>query len=242
MEAKALNIDAILGKVKNRVSRAGVELEGAWAELPPGILQLEGDSSVYPDRKPAGCPFTGELPIGPVEPAALPELMTRTYPTKVNHTCGMHVHMSFDNLWYYQLLMVPEYQETMITYLTKWANDNKFKEDHHIYTRLRGGSEYCLRGFWPDIQAATKRKTHDRTRPGHRYTIIHYCGRQQTIECRVLPMMTKAPLAISAVKQVIEITNACLYVLGAEDKREVVKGKILMKNGVSYEEFSEEVI
>src|SRR5687767_14293723 len=97
---KPLDIDAYLGKVKNRVAAAGVELEGAWNEQPVGV-QVERDSSVFNDRMPTGAKVLGEIPIGPVFPAGLPELIRTYHPDKVNHTCGLHTHMSFESLWHY---------------------------------------------------------------------------------------------------------------------------------------------
>lgn len=247
---KPLDIDHLLGKVKNRVALVGVELEGGWKELPPDVRELEHDGSVFNKRKPVGANFIGELPIGPVLPAALPTLLTKNYPHKINHTCGMHVHMSFDSLFYYGLLMVPEYQETILEYLTRWAKNQTnsrgtpvFGEGHYIWSRLNGESEFCRKNFWPDAQAATKRKGFDRNVHGNRYTVIHYCGRQNTIECRVLPMMNTPRHAASAVQEVINITNACIYLLG-KDKEQILKsqvgGKVEFPTGIVYEEVIED--
>jgi hypothetical protein len=233
------NIDNLLGRVKNRVRRVGVELEGAWKKLPAGTLTLEHDGSVFRNRKPVGY-NVGELPLSPIVPAALPNVLRHHYPHKVNSTCGMHVHMSFSTLWHYNLLMVPEYQETIVHYVTLWAKKEKFKDDHHIWARLRGESEFCLKEFWPDIQASTKRKTHSMGALGHRYTMIHYCGRQMTIECRLLPMMAKTDQAIRAIQLVIDITNACLYMLGPLEKRGRIVNALNTINENSYEEFIEE--
>lgn len=233
---KPLEIGPHLGKVKNRVALVGVELEGGWVQLPPGVIQLERDGSVFNDRLPAGVNHMGELPLGPALPAGIGELIKINHPQKVNATCGMHVHMSFDTLRYYQMLMIPEYQETILHYLGLWATENKFPDKHCIWERLRGESRFCRKEFWPDQQASTKQKTHHMDRPGHRYTVIHYCGRQNTIECRVLPMMPAASKAVSAVNKVIEITNACLYVLGKSSKTDRFASKIELPGNLVYEE------
>ncbi len=235
-KVKPLDIDAQLGKVKNRVALVGVELEGGWLELPANVVELDRDGSVFNGRLPAGVKYMGELPIGPVIPAAIPELIRANHPHKVNHTCGMHVHMSFETLWYYQLLMVPEYQETILTYLTRWATEQKLPDTHAIWPRLRGESQYCKKEFWPDIQSSTKRKNFHHDTPGHRYTHVHYCGRTTTIEIRTLPMMEKIATAISAVSRVIEITNAALYVLGGKVKRDKSATRVALPEGFVYEE------
>ena len=41
-------------KPKNRVAKIGVELEGAWKVLPPGIEGLEKDTSVFGDPPGSG--------------------------------------------------------------------------------------------------------------------------------------------------------------------------------------------
>lgn len=233
---KPLELDAYLGKVKNRVELVGVELEGGWVELPSGVNALEHDGSVFGGRTPAGVKYIGELPIGPALPAGIGELIRINHPQKVNQTCGMHVHMSFPTLWYYHLLMVPEYQKSIVHYLTLWAQEQKFKDTHHIWGRLRGESRFCQEQFWPDAQASQKRKGHDQNVPGHRYTHVHYCGRQNTIEIRTLPMMDKIKTAISAVHKVIDITNASLYVLGTQAKRDQNAARISLPGNMVYEE------
>lgn len=238
-DVKPLDLDPYLGKgIKNRVYLVGVELEGGWITLPTGVQALEHDGSVFNGRVPAGVKYIGELPIGPVIPAAISELLKNNHPQKVNATCGMHIHMSFDTLWYYHLLMVPEYQKTILHYLTKWAQEKKFKDSHHIWGRLLGKSPYCQDKFWPDAQASNKRKGHDQNVHGHRYTHVHYCGRpgMNTIEIRTLPMMDTLKLATSAVHHVIAITNASLYVLGARAKRDKNVAKISFPDNMVYEE------
>lgn len=242
-KVKPLDLTGVLGKAKKRVALVGVELEGGWIELPKGVQALVPDTSVFGNRMPAGAKHIGELPIGPVPRDAIGPLVKANYPPKIHSTCGMHVHMSFIKLFYYHLLMVPEYQETILHYLTLWAKEQGFDENHCIWKRLKGESEYCQKKFWPDAQASTKRKGHDRTAHGHRYTVIHYCGRpgadgkpMNTIECRVLPMMPKQSQAVSAIQRVIEVTDACIQVLHKNSKVEKTSGKITLPNNMIYEE------
>jgi len=240
---KPLDLDGALGsdKIKARVKKIGVELEGAWSQLPPGVQRVERDGSVFRNRGPGALfPFIGELPLPATPPNDIAPILTLNYPHKVDKTCGMHVHMSFDTLWHYQLLMVPEYQETICHYLKLWAKRKGFRADHHIWERLDGNSEFCRKGFWPHLQARYRDKDFDHNREGHRYTIIHYCGRLGTIECRVLPMMKNATLAIEAIAQVVAITNASLQVLGKGRKKpEVINGRVELPDGSGYEEHIE---
>lgn len=242
-DAEPLNLDGLLGIPKNRCVRLGVELEGAWKELPKGIRQLEPDGSVFKDpltetkKVPAGH-VAGELPIGPIQLAAMPRWMKKYYPHKVDKTCGMHVHMSFETAWHYALLMAPEYQETVIKYLRRWAENEGFPVGHFIYDRLDGKSIFCQKRYWPDEQVRS-RKDHDQVRPGHRYTIVHYCGRQMTIEVRVLPMMETVEQGIRGVRQIVDITNAALIVLGRK-KEQTERMSLEIAGNEVYEEYIEE--
>lgn len=253
-----LDLSLVIGNPRNRVSRVGIELEGAWKVLPEGA-HLEHDGSVFRDMPLAGHRL-GELPIGPIQPGAMTKFMKKYYPSKVDSTCGMHVHMSFENLRHYAWLMVPEYQETVISYLVEWAKKEGFPPSHHIYDRLAGNSIFCQRKFWPDAQVTFRAKDHDQHRHGHRYTIINYYGRLMTIECRVLPMMQTVEQAIRAVKFLLDITNASLVILGKRDNmlvgrkenRQVYtldlpndssyKSNIGFKGGQLYEDYDEDGI
>lgn len=230
-------LDDILGKPKNRIERLGVELEGAWKNLPGGV-RLEHDGSVFRNTALSPGWQKGELPIGPIQPAALEKFMRKYYPHKVDATCGMHVHMSFENLYQYSALETIEYQESIIYYLTLWAKEEAFPKEHHIWKRLGGKSEFCQKKFWPDLQAAARVKDHDQNRDGHRYTIVNYCGRQLTIEIRVLPMMVTVEQAIKAIRHVLDITNACLMVCAKREPR--IKNRLELPNGEIYEEYIEE--
>lgn len=235
--AKSFNIDRFLDGTKNRIALVGVELEGAWTNPK---LPLQRDGSVFGDKAPAGH-VIGELPLGPVQPVVIGKLITTYYPDKVNQTCGLHVHMSFETLRHYGLLMVPEYQETILEYLGRWAIAEGFPDNHYIWPRLRGEIEYCKKEFNPDMQTTTKRKDWDHFRHGNRYTVIHYCGRLKTIECRVLPMMQKPDQAVRGVKEVLRITNACLRMLGAK-KDERFAAKLELPSGDICEEHIEDLV
>lgn len=235
-DAEWLNIDDILGKPKNRVAMMGVELEGAWKIVPKGVT-LERDGSVFP----GGCSGhkTGELPVGPFQPIALGRFLRKYYPDMVDKTCGMHVHMSFESLKYYQRLMVAEYQETIIEYMVRWAKEEGLATSHPIWDRLAGKNEYCGRNFWPDQQVSKKKKEYGH-QEGGRYTMVHYCGRQNTIEVRVLPMMSDAKLATSAIHRLQDITNACLVKLVEPNIK--IQSQIVFSLSESFEESIEEEI
>lgn len=226
---RPIDIDKYLGKVKNRVYKVGVELEGLWPNLDPNI-HLDVDTSVQVPAPP-GSPNarTGELVSEPLEPIRVGLWMKRFYPPVVNHTCGMHVHVSFRDARHYGLLTDPAFQPTVIAYFTRWAEREGFPPAHHFWARLRGESPYCQIKHWPGMQMVPQKKDHDRNRPGHRYTVINYpFNVNRTIECRLLPMMETKEQGVRAVKHFLEITNASLVALREKEIKltgEVVVGR-----------------
>lgn len=231
-KAEPIDISAILGKARNKVYRVGIELEGGWRKLPAGTGGVDRDGSVrfneefpvgeivydpttgmnrytYPKGKPPA--HIGELPSPALSMDQWEKWVQQHYPSDVNKTCGCHVHMSFRSALMYQRLMDPRYQATVIAELEKWARAKAFEEDHPIWDRLAGKSEYCQHKFFADEQASNARKDYDHFRQGCRYTFINYCfSRHGTIECRGLPMMKTSDLAIEAIQQLFNITSAFL--------------------------------
>lgn len=226
---KIMNIDNLLGVGKNRIARVGVELEGGWVTVPAGC-RVQRDSSVQVTSNDPNLILSniGEIASDPRAPVGIAAWMRKYYPAKVDASCGLHVHMSFEAVRYYQLLMdTPDYQATMLHYLGVWAKKEGLPAAHSLYPRLAGKNEYCNQKFWPEKQARDKQKDYDHHRDGNRYSAITYpWSRHGTIECRVLPMMRDVEESIRGVHTVLEITNACVYFLGrARDER--------VKTGVS---------
>lgn len=184
-----------------RQAREFQELYAAWAN---------GDAGRSVPK------HVGELPFGPIEVKELGQYMRQLYPSHVNDTCGMHVHMSFRKAFLYQRLMDERYPATIIDAVEKWAKRESLPDDNPIWDRLQGNNSYCKHEFYPDSQAACKNKNHHRE--GSRYTSINYCyGLHETIECRLLPMMPDAEMGIKAVQEVINITNAYLVAAGRRE-------------------------
>ena len=189
-------------------------------------LMLNANQLVM-NQQQANVPRTLALHVGEY-PSQILELkeyqgwMKKYYPSHVNESCGLHVHMSFKRALHYSMLMVPEYPQTIITYIAKWALEEKLPAKHPIWDRLMGKSSYCKLDFFPDDQAHNPRKNYDHGAKGHRYTVINYCHAKTggTLECRLLPMMSTADQGIRAVKRVIDITNACLVALKNREPKE----------------------
>jgi len=217
--ATALDIDRYLGKTKNRIFKVGVELEGAWASLDPSVT-LDPDSSVKvvgASEIAAGWK-QGELVSEPLEPIQGAPWIRKWYPTKVNATCGFHIHTSFKLAVHYGLLTSEEFQPTVIEYFKRWATNEGLPAGHTLWARLRGESEYCQHKWWPGLQMQPTRKDYDHFRQGCRYTVINYCyNRNKTMECRLLPMFDDKDQAVRAFKYYLQIVNASLLALKIRD-------------------------
>jgi hypothetical protein len=214
-----LNIDKYLDNAKDRINLIGVELEGGWFKL-PGDMVPQRDGSIHfgikgdDPEKVAKIGYIGEIPLPPLPRKELPATLKLYYPSYVNQTCGMHVHLSTTKAFAYQRLMVNKpfsYPGTIVEYMMRWAVEENLPKKHPIWDRLAGKSEYCQHVYQAKEQAKTANKDFDHHRPGHRYTVIHFCwGRFKTLECRLLPMMDTADQAMRAVNRIVSITNAFL--------------------------------
>jgi hypothetical protein len=215
-----IDLSNFFGKGKNRIRRVGVEVEGAWNK-PMSKIHRDGSVQVYEtSSQKALHPYIGEIASEPIMPAAIPRWMRVHYPTLVNQTCGLHVHMSFGSkIHYYSQLMDPAYQNTMAHYLKEFGAKLSSKDQDLLIPRLAGKNECCTLNHWPDEQAKLDKRAdrdyYDRKRFGNRYTGINYPWRVHgTMECRFLPMFPNVETGIKAAMFVIEITNAVLLAIG----------------------------
>jgi hypothetical protein len=233
--AEPLDLTGLIGAPRNRVASVGVELEGGWFSKFPPKHPITRDASVFkhlgdigglvretplPGWKQKSVVF-GEIPLPQCPVINLHSQMREAFPQFVDATCGLHVHMSFEvdkAEFRYALLADESYLETILKYMTIWAKEQGLPEDHHFWSRLAGDNEYCQKKFWPMTQMQVREKNYDHDRSGHRYTMIHYCwGRKRTVECRLLPMFPTFEQSYSAVKHIIDITNA--FLVKVEKKR-----------------------
>lgn len=219
----AVDIERLRGKkLRQRVYRVGIELEGGWRKLPTGA-RLAHDGSIHftEDDITSGLQQVGELPSPVMDVKDFPAWMTKYYPHFVNATCGMHVHMSFMTALTYQRLMDARFPATILASMTSWAKGQKLSKAHPIWERLRGESRYCKHEFSADAQVKNTSKDFDQRRDGHRYTVINYCYSRTggSLECRLLPMMHTAEQGIAAVQEIIDTTNAFLVATSAKERR-----------------------
>jgi hypothetical protein len=151
----------------------------------------------------------------------------RFYPSHVNDTCGLHVHMGFQTHFTYQRLMVPEYPATILAELARWANEEKLDPKHPMWPRLAGKSEYCQHTFYAQEQAQESKKDFDHHRTGNRYSVIAYRWTQfQSIECRLLPAFEDVEQSIRAIEELIRATNLFLVATRKREEKRPVEVKV----------------
>lgn len=247
----------LLNGVVNRVALVGIELEGGW-DGPVAGEEIIGDGSVHFDPAPAPRRLAtilaedaaaaaqrtqqpiispkyrkGEIASKngmPVE--MLADWMKQCYPQHVNHTCGLHVHMSFFHRLNYSRLLVPEFTPFIIESLKQWGTRACVPDDHMFWNRLNPEHpwtrEHCRHEYLGDNQVTVKRKDYNSRGTDHsRYTFINYCdGQHRTIECRGLPMFgTTGQLVTThdieaATLAVMEVVNATNRYLSKMRQRE----------------------
>ena len=188
------------------IARVGVELEGGWDDTPPE--GLTGDGSV----RGLDTTYRGECatPIPGVAPRSIKKWMLEHYPTAVNGTCGMHVHVSLKKLSDYRRCMEPEFNDLLLVMLKEWGERMHIISQHPFWARLKGewqpdGFNYCAKEFKPEAQIWHKQ------RHGDRYCQINYTwSRYGTIEVRVLPMFKIPDIAVSAVVNLLKVFETFL--------------------------------
>lgn len=257
-EAKPLNIEAILRRPqKNFIYRVGVELEGGWTKLPTGVdlhpdgsvsnisltrAELEANSKA---TSISSQPFklrSGELQSEPMEVRKVQSWMEQSYPTHVNETCGLHVHMSFLSALHYMWLMTPDFQATMKEYVRRWAIDEGLETGHRLFARLKGSNTYCKDEYYADGQASRTKKSYDHNGPS-RYTMINYPhGLHGTIEARLLPMFDTVDQSVKAVQRVLDVTNACIVKCAQREERHDASAIITRADRAAMVEEQEEVV
>jgi len=244
---------------KNRVKNVGVELEGGWIKPPQplqrdGSLKFHDIVHYEAGRGLAGpapavaafkklyvtgavleehkIPQVGEIVSPILEVPEVEDYIRTNYPNIVNETCGLHVHMSFKYKLNYQRLMTEDYTRKMVVGLIDWAKRNDLPKDHPLWPRLmKPNHNHCAHVYLGDNQVTIAGKDYNSRGTNYsRYTAINYCWAQhKTVECRLLSMFDTADQAVSAVGEVIRITNLFLSKIKSREK----KFSVVIKRGAT---------
>lgn len=177
--------------MKPPLGSIGIEMEGAWETCPPaGEPYRDGSVTVSGN-------YTGELNCGPyrkLETALC--FVARNYPSSVNDSCGLHVHLSMSN-GAYSSLMDAEFQPFFREYMQAWGRVNNITRKT-FWSRLDGNNQFCKIGWDADHQSQMTCKD------SVRYRHWNFCfSLHGTAECRLLPMFRHSATAVNAVRAVV---------------------------------------
>lgn len=173
------------------VKLVGVELEGGWRE-PPFDVGHDGSVNVNAN-------VVGEVASPPMRPHEVEAWTLAHYPQSVNHTAGIHVHVSTHLPMHYARLMDPKFFAYFTAAMQDWGKKMNIIPKHPFWDRLAGKNQYCKKDFIPDEQVTAKSKG------SNRYTQLNYCyGLHSTVECRLLPTFKMPNIAVSAIMKVVD--------------------------------------
>lgn len=188
------------------IAAASVELEGGFSskltyELSDAGIPVRHDGSVgrFTDR----CPYRGEISNSPASIDGVLNFIHKYYPTEVNDTCGMHLHVSFDNKLDYMRLMTKTFYSYFLKEIEAWAKAEGIPENDRFWSRFRGDVHYTGRVWAPELQLLG----HDLPNgEGSRYAILNFCwGKHGTLECRLMPMFEDKERSKRAIKAIVDI-------------------------------------
>jgi len=168
----------------------GLELEGAWNRYINERIRTDVSVNARGD-------MVGEIGSPPMRlPQAL-IWMRENYPDVVNASCGLHVHVSLNDLDTARLTD-PKFYEMFQQRFTEWGERNKIKGT--FWTRLKGKNRYCKNNFVPYQQLSGN---------GDRYTQINFCSyrKYKTVECRMLPAFKNVETSQLAVIEFVKIVQ-----------------------------------
>lgn len=189
----------------------GVELEGGW-DSPPRNLGRDG-SVIGVEGTP------GEMASPKLYPFDWRSWVQSYYPTSVNDTCGLHVHVSFYNKVSYARIMDFEFYQFFLWYMTAWGERQKVPKSDAFWTRLAGHNHYCSRVHRP-MQQVT-----DRGKGGRRYTQLNYCwSLHGTVECRLLPGFRDIQRGLAGIEAVLNSYE--LYLRGCKGQEPTIEAEI----------------
>jgi len=198
---------------RRRIRGVGIEIEGGWDSPPPS--QVKRDGSVFRDE--SRYRYQGEVVSEPHDTldTALPWLRSN-YPPHVDHTCGLHVHVSVSEL-NYSRLMEPEFEQFFNEEIEKFLQAGLASGAPGydlLQSRFRGENLYCQKKFRPEQQLWLNDAYGDRnTHP--RYSQLNFCYRRHgTVECRLFPAFPDVNDAVKAVEMFYETVRSYLRKFG----------------------------
>jgi len=181
------------------IEKIGLELEGGWKKIPldfrgcpPEIItDLSIDGRTYDTDVPLETTHVGEIVSPPLLLSEWTSWLFHHYPTQVNRTCGLHVHLSVTTKREYALLMEHSLMLDIIDAARELAEAENLTQRHYLTPRLDGKNPFALFGVSPAEQVPVKEK---RIGMAARYAALNYCfSMHGTLEYRLLPMFPEGP-------------------------------------------------
>ena len=213
--------DTPSSKTYSRIEKYGLELEGAWLNAPNS---LKHDGSV---RDLPGDMAVGELASRPISSFEAAKIWLReNYPTRSNHTCGFHVHLSFSELSYSRL-MDEAFNDLFLERMEAFYVERRDNPGFDLFrSRLDGQNIYCRKIFRPEEQL-WRTEPYDRDHQLPRYSILNFCyGRHQTLECRLFPMFPEVADSVAAFECFVKACHDYLVRCPGEKKfSTVIRGR-----------------
>lgn len=184
-------------------AKVGVEIEGRFFNVDELISEVEDegldithDGSIYHSTT-LGCE-PREIRTKPDLLAGCLRQVAKFYPDEADKSCGLHVHVSFNDTASVSTLTCPEFLTYFVDRWTLWGARMGLPLGSQFFKRLSGDNDFCL-----------KNDPHELARPfsGDRYRQLNFTSweKHNTVECRLLPMFREARLALSAITELITI-------------------------------------
>lgn len=182
------------------ILRVGLELEGGWKDHPSensiGAWHYDGSVSLPASPRLA----IGEFVSNPMYPGEIGGWLHNAYPDYVNHTCGLHVHLSMKSEAYVRVAQ-SKFAAAFRASMADWSNFLTEKEQFLL--RLSGRNTYCQDLFLPHEQMIGVNN--------ERYAALNYCyGKHRTLEVRLLPMFRDTAQAYRSILAVVNTVRGWL--------------------------------
>ncbi len=188
------------------INAIGVELEGGWkgaTPLPSGRYSYAGYKLIT-DISVNGMndmDWGGEINSPKLySEGGLKDFLSKAYPQRVNSSCGMHVHVSFNKHSYYLSLMRSSFHSAMMRRLKLLLKNIEDPEDQsRLQQRVYGKQRFCG-GQYSNLNTI---KQYNST-GGQKYSMINYCQKKfDTIEFRGLCMFNKWETSLFAIQDLL---------------------------------------
>ncbi len=189
------------------INKVGIELEGFFNIERYNSLNYNGlikyDGSVVSNELDQREYKAGEIASKPLTIEQVSGFIDEFYPCQVNHTCGLHIHLSFnDNA--YQTFIDKYCHDYIIENLKKYCLKTLKGNDLKLFTqRVSNYNNYCRVNYIANSQLYGN---------DTRYTAINYSAynKHKTIELRLLPMFESKIMAYDIISYYLMLVERFL--------------------------------